>query len=493
MSLINDMLRDLDRRRVGIGKTSSLAPVPSSRRGILIILAMVMLGGGVLVFAAYLLGRNGIPRQVPHRAVYQSQTETTTPSVPRRLFPRVGRSNLPGVTELPTLLVVTPSPQGAARSGLWLSFSAPLAAFPLPQDNRTLRVRLAARLPGHLPALPLTVGIASLQFTKTRDGMLLVARAKTGFRLRLDTVPGVQPAPSILVLQAYPITATAPQIYRRQAGRASLLKRPPHGRVREINAPSFTSLPAPRHITQRVGSPRPIARSSQRTIQPARSLQKHSSPTPEGKPTGGKVTVRPQPVSPTVRAHRAYNRAMQELAAGHASLGHTALLRALEIDPRLIPARLMLAGLEAKDGRIQSALALLDTGLTLQPNHSGRLSLVRLKARILIDAGHTDRALEVLKKNTPPVSADPGYHALLAGLEVQAGHYRRAAHQYAALLVVNPDRAVWWLGLGIALDQSRQDRAALRAYQNALQHPGLSSAATTYARRRLKALGRRKP
>lgn len=205
------------------------------------------------------------------------------------------------------------------------------------------------------------------------------------------------------------------------------------------------------------------------------------------------MTVRPQPVSPAVRAHQAYNRAMQDLAAGHTSLGHTALLQALEIDRQLVPARLLLAGLEAKDGRIQSALALLDTGLTLQPNNSGRLSLVRLKARILIDAGHTDRALEVLKKNTPPVRADPDYHALLAGLEVQTGHYRRAAHQYAALLVVNPDRAVWWLGLGIALDQSRQDRAALKAYQNALQHPGLSSAATTYARRRLKALGRRKP
>jgi MSHA biogenesis protein MshN len=176
---------------------------------------------------------------------------------------------------------------------------------------------------------------------------------------------------------------------------------------------------------------------------------------------------------------------MKDLAAGHTAQGMAALRRALAIDPQLVPARLLLAGFEAKAGKLQSALSILNAGFALG---AGRLSLARLKARILVTAGQIDQAIGVLERNAPSVNNDPAYHALLAGLEVRSGHYRRAAQQYAALLPLNPDKAVWWLGLAIALDQSRQKPAARKAYRAALAHPGLSPTAQAYARRRLKAL-----
>lgn len=195
--------------------------------------------------------------------------------------------------------------------------------------------------------------------------------------------------------------------------------------------------------------------------------------------------MRPQPVPATVRAQKVYNQGMKELAAGHTSQGTAALRQALKINPRLVPARLLLAGLEAKAGKLQSALSILNAGFALG---IGRVSLVRLKARILVKSGQIDQAIGVLERNAPTVNDDPSYHALLAGLEVRSGHYRRAAQQYAALLPLNPDQAVWWLGLAIALDQSGQKPAARKAYRTALEHPGLSPAAQAYARRRLKVL-----
>ncbi len=481
MSLINDMLRDLDRRRASMGKTASLAPVSpsqgrSSSRRILIVLSIVIFGGGLLLFAAYWLGQNAISQQAPSRALYQSKTRAAMPGVPITPAPMVQHPQQARIPQQPTLLAVVPSPQGAAMSGLWLTFSAPLTLAPLPRDSRTLRILLAARMAGRLPTLPAIRGIATLKFTRTHAGILLLARARTGFLLRLVSVPKAQPAHSILVLQAQPITSAALQTSRRQAGRTVLVESPSRVHMSKAKLLPSTTASIQRRITQQ-----------------AQLSQTHLPSAPVGASTGGRVTVHPQPVSPTVRAHQAYNRAMQDLAAGHVSSGKTALHRALEIDPQLIPARLLLAGLEAKAGRLQPALSLLDAGLALHPDNSRRLSLVRLKARMLIDAGHINRALEVLKKNTPPVSMAPDYHALLAGLEVRAGDYRQAAQQYAALLTLHPDRAVWWLGLGIALDQSGQVQAALKAYQNALQHLGLSSASETYAQRRIKALGGGKP
>lgn len=481
MSLINDMLRDLDRRRAGMGKTPSLAPVsssrrPPSRRGILIVLATAIIGGGLLLLAAYWLGQSTISQHAPPHSVYQGKTRAVTAGAQITPAPIVHRPSQARIPPRPALLAVVPSPQGAAIPGLWLTFSAPLTLPPLPKDSRMLRVRLTARLAGRLPTPPVIRGIATLKFARTHTGILLLARATTGFRLRLVTVPKAQPAHSILVLQVRSITSTPLQTSHRQAGRVVLSKGLSRIRSSKVKAPPSTTAPIQRHITQQAKLP-----------------QTHPPLMPAGKSTEGSVTVHPQPVSPTVHAHQAYNRAMQDLAAGHVLSGNTALHRALEINPQLVPARLLLAGLEAKAGRPQSALSLLDAGLALHPDNSRRLSLVRLKARILLDAGHPKRALEVLKKNAPAVSAAPDYHALLAGLEVQVGHYRQAAHRYAALLTLNPDRAVWWLGLGIALDQSGQDQAALKAYRNALQYPGLSSVSETYARRRIKALGGGKP
>ncbi len=482
MSLINDMLRELDRRRAGSGETSPLVSVTPSRplpsRGvILLILVMAIALVGVLLIVAYLLGR-GEParRPVVREPVTRVPVAVTIPGERVAGMPSVPASRRDGRTVAPSrpvLLAVVPSPRGVGTAGLWLSFSASLASVSPVRDVRSLRLRLPARLPEHLPKPSPPAGFASLRFEKTPGGMILLARAQAGFRLQLSRVPGAEPSNSILALRARPVVRIPAATVRRSSG------------SERNGGRKISRLPR-----VRPRSAAPVAGLVTGGRSEIRSEEHRGTPTPAHRAAagGGSVSVLPQPVPAAIRARKAYNRGVQDLAAGHASRGRAALRRALAIDPRLVPARLLLAGIEAKAGRIQASFSLLDSGLALGPDRSGRLSLVRLKARILVAAGRIDRAIDLLEKNAPAVNDDPDYHALLAGLEVRAGNYRRAARQYAALLPLAPDRATWWLGLAIALDQSGRSRAARKAYRSALEHPGLNPAAAAYARHRLEAL-----
>lgn len=479
MSLINDMLRELDRRRAGSGGTSPLAPVPPShpapsRRIIFLVFVMTIALIGVLLFVAYLLGRSAPSHQpVSQRPAYRTPAATVTPGKRIKILqttPIVRRNNRATPPSRPVLLAVVPSPQGAATAGLWLSFSAPLASVSPVRNVRSLRLRLPARLPARLSAPSPPAGFSSLRFEQAPGGMLLLARAQTGFQLQLGLVPGAEPANSILALQARPIARTP-----ATTGRSN-----PEGESnnrREIS-------PVPR-VHPKSTAPAAALPTAHRSGVQSRGHRNTATSAPRATGGGGSVSVRPQPIPATVRAQKVYNQGMKDLAAGHTAQGTAALRQALAINPRLVPARLLLAGFEARAGKLQSALSILNAGFALG---TGRLSLVRLKARILVTAGQIDQAIGVLERNAPSVNDDPAYHALLAGLEVRSGRYRRAAQQYAALLPLNPDKAVWWLGLAIALDQSRQKPAARKAYQSALEHPGLSPAAQAYARRRLKAL-----
>lgn len=478
MSLINDMLRELDRRRAGSGKTSPLAPVLSSRpapsrRVILLILVMTIALIGVLLLVAYLLGRSEPSHQpVSQRSAYRTPAAAVTPGERTKMpqtTPVARRNDRATLPSRPVLLAVVPSPRGAATTGLWLSFSASLASVSPVRNVHSLQLRLPARLPAHLSVPPPPTGFSSLRFEKVPGGMLLLARAQAGFQLQLGLVPGAKPANSILTLQARAVTRTSSATVRSSpGGKYSRRKILPLPRVHPKSTAPAVPLPAKRHSR--------VPRSRHRNT---------AISAPRATGGGGSVSVRPQPVPATVRAQKVYNRGMKDLAAGHTAQGTAALRQALVINPKLVPARLLLAGFEARAGKLQSALSILNAGFALG---TGRLSLARLKARILVTAGQIDQAIGVLERNAPTVNDDPAYHALLAGLEVRSGHYRRAAQQYAALLPLNPDKAVWWLGLAIALDQSRQKPAARKAYQSALEHPGLSPAAQAYARRRLKVL-----
>lgn len=114
-----------------------------------------------------------------------------------------------------------------------------------------------------------------------------------------------------------------------------------------------------------------------------------------------------------------------------------------------------------------------------------------LLARAQLQSGQASAAVTTLASRRPLLAADPGYHALLAATFQQAGQWQESAEVYRQLVDLRPAQAAWRLGLAIALEQLGQPDEALGHYRQALQGKELDGAAREFAGSRAQALGGR--
>ncbi len=114
-------------------------------------------------------------------------------------------------------------------------------------------------------------------------------------------------------------------------------------------------------------------------------------------------------------------------------------------------------------------------------------ALKQLYAQLLMQAGQPEQAVSVLSDTPPSLSRMPEYHALLAALLQQLGKHEESAVLYQRLVQAEPDRGVWWLGLAISLDKLQRSEEALAAYRKA-QERNLSNDLRRYVASRINAL-----
>ena len=208
---------------------------------------------------------------------------------------------------------------------------------------------------------------------------------------------------------------------------------------------------------------------------------KKSAPAP-ARPAFEK-TARPPSVQEL--AIHATDRALQILRAGDEEAAIEGFSDALAFNPQHQPAREALASLFLQLGRGTEAEALLDSGLMLDPD-SG--NLVKLKARALGSRAAFAEALELLDRFKRPLARDPEYHVLLAAFYQQTGDYAKASAQYKRVLSWQADKAVWWMGLGISLEGEGKPAEAFSAYQAAAILGGLGEDSQLYLGERIAAL-----
>lgn len=116
--------------------------------------------------------------------------------------------------------------------------------------------------------------------------------------------------------------------------------------------------------------------------------------------------------------------------------------------------------------------------------------LKQIYAQRLMQQDKPGEALAVLEESPPPLTeAAQDYHALLAALLQQLGQHARSAELYQQLVQVSPERGVWWMGLAISLEEINLRSDALVAYRQALQHE-LSTDLRQYVSARISALSR---
>ena len=170
------------------------------------------------------------------------------------------------------------------------------------------------------------------------------------------------------------------------------------------------------------------------------------------------------------------------------SLAVSSLQHALELYPGHLPARELLVEILDKDGKTGEAMFLLAEGLEIAPDY---IVFKKSYARLLVDQGDYDAAAKVmLYDGLPTVEEDPEAHVVLASLYQRLGESFLAAQTYRNLLVTWPQTGAFWVGLGGALEGQNLPGEAVECYQKALKTKNLRQDLSRYAKKRLSLLDR---
>lgn len=160
--------------------------------------------------------------------------------------------------------------------------------------------------------------------------------------------------------------------------------------------------------------------------------------------------------------------------------------KSLHFDPATHEARRKLAALHYGQGRYIKAANVLQEGILLFPQHD---EFVLLLARVQQAGGQADDALITLALIADTSALARQKWLAQTDIAQQQGQYALAEQAYRQLLQQEPQQGKWWMGLAYALDSQQQFGQARQAYQTALTHRGLSPQAADFIEQRLTQLG----
>ena len=171
----------------------------------------------------------------------------------------------------------------------------------------------------------------------------------------------------------------------------------------------------------------------------------------------------PTPISPEQQIAERYQDIQDLLAQNKIDEAIPKLHLFIGDYPNHLQAREMLVSLLIKEGRLQKANDVLIVGLN---KYQSYIPFIKLKAHILIKQNEVNAAITLLQKYIANIDAsDVEYLALLAALHQQQGQFIQAAGLYDQLTKIQPQKTLWWIGLGVALENAGQKNAAREAYQ----------------------------
>lgn len=191
------------------------------------------------------------------------------------------------------------------------------------------------------------------------------------------------------------------------------------------------------------------------------------------------------PARVQISADSVYQTALQSLNEGRLADAEESLRHVLTLDRRNHDARRVLALLLLDAGKRGEFTSLLKQGIQISPGYA---PFVTLLARALLDSGESARAIDLLERHLPTTGNDTELLALLGSLYQQAGQYSAAIQTYRQLLEIQSDNARAVAGLAISLDASGEYREALTLYKQALGFRSLPDEVNTYAQQRVLAL-----
>lgn len=116
------------------------------------------------------------------------------------------------------------------------------------------------------------------------------------------------------------------------------------------------------------------------------------------------------------------------------------------------------------------------------------LALVQLQARLFLLQAKPDESVQLLRSRQPIMQVNPEYYELLALAAQRDKQYELSGNVYKGLLNIDAGQGDWWVGLAIAEELQGQKADARQHYRQAIQASRTSDALRQYARQRYQAL-----
>lgn len=202
--------------------------------------------------------------------------------------------------------------------------------------------------------------------------------------------------------------------------------------------------------------------------------------------TAGDMAVTEVKLSPSQLAQKQLALATDAEKQGNLTKAVGHYEKALSLEPSLHAARKQLAALYYGQGQFTKAGDSLSQGRLLYPQE---FEFALLLARVQHDLGDTDLALATLGQIPDSHSLARQKWLAEGDLAQKQGQFSLAEQAYRKLLQQEPQQPKWWMGLAYALDSQLQFSQARQAYRTALTYSGLSTQATTFIEQRLRQLG----
>jgi MSHA biogenesis protein MshN len=168
-----------------------------------------------------------------------------------------------------------------------------------------------------------------------------------------------------------------------------------------------------------------------------------------------------------------YRVAVETLKQGHTEEGVAMLQSLLQANARNVAARQALAGAYVGQRRWDEALALLGQGLALMPEQATWAMSV---ARIQVERGQATEAWATLQKHAGHALQNAEYQGFAGVLLQHLKKPHEAVERYRAALRLRPREGRWWYALATALEEDGQAAEALEAYRRAQSLGGLTPA-----------------
>lgn len=191
--------------------------------------------------------------------------------------------------------------------------------------------------------------------------------------------------------------------------------------------------------------------------------------------------------TPQQKAESEYRQATQWQQQGRIAEAIQSLEQALKADPHHTAAFQLLIALFLESKRHDEAMVWLQRSLQNDINQPG---LAMVLARLQVEKKQQANAIETLQKSLLAAAERPDYWAFLAALLQRESRHVEAAEMYARATKKSPQNGVWWMGMGISLQAENRSTEALDAFLHAKSATGLSAELMAFVEQKIVLLER---